>query len=219
MITFKVRRHLDYPLFTYYIIGKKYPTEYGETCGHTILKDGSEVDHHCFMTFPRKMCPNCEVMEPPKEHIEFMKRRVGGIMEALEEIVKKWNREVVKIQDSEEYSEAKRELLEGLTLDLKTKFEDAMRQGGTLSFSDIFGIKCEGWESETGTHYSCGRINFWKVTAYSDIPITPRKELEVCPKCGKGGSKYVDKRGYVRFYHYERGERRVCYIGKPKAQE
>ena len=147
-----------------------------------------------------------------EEEKEFFLKELREIVSREEDAIKTWNREVEEI-DEYEYEEVEREWFDKVSVHISRRedFEEALeRKESVKPLKRFVGKRCP----------ICERPHVWKISVGSDVKVLSRRKIrETCPRCGRLGTRYVDKRGYAYFQHWEEGERQVCYIGKVPEKE
>lgn len=151
-------------------------------------------------------CEQCEKMKLAKDEKEFFLESLRRSALEEEQKIKEWNEEIDKIP-KEEYDDKETHFLT-LAFTRSPALEEAMETNEPAKpYETRVGKRCP----------ACHAPHVWKISVGNDVKVLTRREIkvrEVCPRCGKEGSKYVDKRGYVYFQHYEEGKKTSCYVGK-----
>ena len=147
-----------------------------------------------------------------KQEEDFFLGALRKVVLKEKEAIKKWNREIEGIPE-EEYEEREMEFLDNVVIHVARRedFDEAMEKKELVKpLERLVGKRCK----------LCKRPHVWRISVGSDLKILSRRKVkETCPRCGRLGTKYIDKRGYAYFQHWVEGKRQVCYIGKVKRDE
>jgi len=159
----------------------------------------------------QNQCPYC-LTEPTKEHMQKLLEQYKPTILGYERIVTRMNKLTNKAKNRKitwrEYSQQWKRLNRQLNL------ENPKRGIGFKLHPRV------ELDSITEGCQKCNYGSSFHIRIFSDLepqPMQPKYEKipkTKCPKCGMLGTSTKDKRGYVRFMHYQNGKRKVCYIGK-----
>ena len=170
---------------------------------------------------PTTPCPQCPI-EFPKDAIERFRKRYEREGLSHEKVIRYLNELTAKAKNREmPYRVYIKEWRRVFAEYIRPMPEDISKQ---RFFVEIEGEMYRSQPPNEGRMdycRACGNRIHWDVSLVADFDVLPHepkyrigKPKRQCPKCGRLGSSYTDKRGYVYYQHFVDGKRKVCYIKK-----